>query len=99
MPSLPQTAPVPHPGMGFRQFVVLIALLMAVNALAIDAMLPALPAIGDALAVSTDNQRQWVVTAYLLGFGVSQLAYGPLSDRFGRKPVPVSYTHLPSPRD
>ena len=87
MPSLPQTAPVPHPGMGFRQFVVLIALLMAVNALAIDAMLPALPAIGDALAVSTDNQRQWVVTAYLLGFGVSQLAYGPLSDRFGRKPV------------
>lgn len=87
MPSLPQTAPVPHPGMGFRQFVALIALLMAVNALAIDAMLPALPAIGDALAVSTDNQRQWVVTAYLLGFGVSQLAYGPLSDRFGRKPV------------
>jgi DHA1 family bicyclomycin/chloramphenicol resistance-like MFS transporter len=73
--------------MGFRQFVALIALLMAVNALAIDAMLPALPAIGNALGVATENQRQWVVTAYLLGFGVAQLAYGPLSDRFGRKPV------------
>ncbi len=73
--------------MGFREFVALIALLMAVNALSIDAMLPALPAIGHALGVATDNERQWVVTAYLLGFGVSQLAYGPLSDRYGRKPV------------
>lgn len=77
----------PHPGMGFRAFVTLIALLMAVNALAIDSMLPALPAIGQALGVAAENDRQWVVTAYLLGFGVAQLAYGPLSDRFGRKPI------------
>ncbi|MFO1236987.1 MAG: MFS transporter [Alphaproteobacteria bacterium] len=77
---------LPHRGMGFREFVALIALLMAVNALSIDAMLPALPAIGHALGVATDNERQWVA-AYLLGFGVSQLAYGPLSDRYGRKPV------------
>ncbi len=83
----PVSTPVPHRGMGFRQFVALIALLMAVNALAIDAMLPALPAIGHALGVIDENQRQWVVTAYLLGFGVAQLAYGPLSDRYGRKPV------------
>lgn len=85
-PALPENAN-PHPGMGFRAFVTLIALLMAVNALAIDSMLPALPAIGHALGVATDNERQWVVTAYLLGFGVAQLAYGPISDRFGRKPV------------
>ena len=81
------TTPSPHPGMGFRQFVALIAALMAINALAIDAMLPALPQIGDALGVASDNERQWIITAYLLGFGVAQLVYGSLADRFGRKPV------------
>ena len=79
--------PNPPPGMGFRAFVALIALLMAVNALAIDSMLPALPAIGAALGVVAENDRQWIITAYLLGFGVAQLAYGPLSDRYGRRPV------------
>jgi DHA1 family bicyclomycin/chloramphenicol resistance-like MFS transporter len=73
--------------MGFRQFVAMVAAMMAVNALAIDGMLPALPAIGKALNIATDNERQWVVTAYMLGFGASQLAYGTLADRFGRKPV------------
>ena len=70
---------------GFGEFVVMMAALMASNALAIDAMLPALPAIGEALAVDEDNRRQLVITVYLIGFGVSQLFYGPLSDRFGRK--------------
>ena len=78
---------VPHPGMGFREFVGFVAALMAINALAIDAMLPALPQIGDALGVVEENQRQLVITSYLLGFGVAQLFYGPLSDRFGRRPV------------
>jgi DHA1 family bicyclomycin/chloramphenicol resistance-like MFS transporter len=73
--------------MGFKEFVALIASLMAVNAMAIDAMLPALSAIGDALSVSTTNQAQWVVTAFLLGTGIAQLIYGPLADRFGRKPI------------
>jgi DHA1 family bicyclomycin/chloramphenicol resistance-like MFS transporter len=70
---------------GKKEFVVLVAALMAANALAIDAMLPALPAIGDALGVATDNRRQLVITVYLLGFGGSQIFYGPLADRFGRK--------------
>ena len=73
--------------LGFVEFVCLIALMMALNALAIDSMLPALPHIGADLKVATDNDRQWVVTAYLLGFGGAQLFYGPLADRFGRKPV------------
>src|SRR5688500_5671829 len=69
----------------FGEFVVMMAALMASNALAIDAMLPALPAIGEALDVSEDNRRQLVIAVYLLGFGISQLFYGPLSDRLGRK--------------
>ncbi len=80
----------PHPGMGFREFVVLMAGLMATNALSIDIMLPGLPAIGHALGVVGENERQWVITAYLLGFGGAQLIYGPLADRFGRRPVLIA---------
>ena len=72
---------------GFREFVVLMAGLMALNAMAIDAMVPALPAIGEALRVASENDRQLVVSAYFFGFGTTQLIYGPLSDRYGRKPV------------
>ena len=67
------------------EFVIIMAALMASNALAIDAMLPALPAIGEALGVDEENSRQLVITAYLLGFGAAQIAYGPLADRFGRR--------------
>lgn len=62
--------------------------MMALNALAIDVMLPALPYMGAALNVVNENERQWVISAYMLGFGFSQLAFGPLSDRFGRR-VPM----------
>jgi DHA1 family bicyclomycin/chloramphenicol resistance-like MFS transporter len=72
-------------GAGMREFVALMAALMAANALAIDAMLPALPAIGDALGVGEANRRQLVIIVYLIGFGLAQMVYGPLSDRFGRK--------------
>lgn len=85
-PASASSAP-PHAGLGFRAFVATIATLMALNALAIDAMLPALPQIGADLSVLTDNDRQWVVTSYVLGFGLSQIVYGPLADRFGRKPI------------
>ena len=60
---------------------------MALNAFAIDAMIPALPAIGNALGVATENLRQLVVVAYFFGFGVGQIFWGPLADRFGRKPI------------
>ena len=65
----------------------MLAGLMALNAFAIDAMIPALPAIGDSLNVASDNDRQLVVVAYMFGFGSTQLLWGPLADRFGRKPV------------
>lgn len=60
---------------------------MALNAFAIDAMIPALPAIGESLGVAEDNRRQLVVVAYMVGFGSTQLLWGPLADRFGRKPI------------
>ena len=72
-------------GMGKVEFIGLMAMLMALNALAIDVMLPGLQQIGAALAVENENHRQYVVSAYLLGFGIAQLAYGPISDRFGRR--------------
>ncbi len=72
---------------GAREMTALLALLMALNAFAIDAMIPALPQIGADLGVDEDNQRQLVVVAYFLGFGATQLVWGPLADRFGRKPV------------
>ena len=77
----------PRSVIGFKELVALVAMLMALNALAIDSMLPALPAIGDALGFADANDRQWVITAYLLGFGFAQIIYGPLSDRYGRRPV------------
>lgn len=76
-------------GPGFREFVIMMAGLQALNALAIDAMLPALPAIGRDLGVAAENQRQLVISMYVLGFGTTQVIYGPLADRFGRKPVLV----------
>ncbi|WP_083224933.1 multidrug effflux MFS transporter [Sphingomonas panacis] len=71
------------------EFVAFIAALMAVNALGVDLMLPALADIGRDLAIVTANDRQWIVTAYIFGFGIGQIFYGPLADRFGRKPVVV----------
>ena len=67
------------------EFIVLVAALMALNALAIDVMLPALPYMGEALGVSHENERQFVVGAYMLGFGMAQLVFGPITDRFGRR--------------
>lgn len=67
------------------EFIGLVAALMSLNALAIDVMLPALPYMGEALGVSSENERQFVVGAYMLGFGLAQLVYGPITDRFGRR--------------
>jgi len=71
----------------FREFVALIAVMMALTALSIDIMLPGLPDIGAAMGVASENDRQLVVIIYMLGFALGQIVYGPLSDRHGRKPV------------
>jgi len=70
-----------------HEFVAFVAALMAVNALGVDLMLPALADIGHQLGVATANHRQWIITVYMLGFGTGQLVYGPLADRYGRRPI------------
>ena len=72
---------------GTREMTAMLAGLMALNAFAIDAMVPALPAIGRSLHVLRENDRQLVVITYFIGFASTQLFWGPLADRFGRKPV------------
>jgi MFS transporter, DHA1 family, multidrug resistance protein len=75
---------------GTREMTAMLAGLMALNAFAIDAMIPALPDIGRSLHVAQENDRQWVVVAYFIGFASTQLLWGPLADRFGRKPILAS---------
>nr|WP_234151807.1 multidrug effflux MFS transporter [Sphingobium sufflavum] len=76
-----------RPDIRFREFVLLCAALMAMNALSIDPMLPALPAIAQDLRVPHPNDRQLIISIYFLGTGIGSLLFGVLSDRFGRKPV------------
>jgi DHA1 family bicyclomycin/chloramphenicol resistance-like MFS transporter len=73
------------PGSG--EFVARVALMMSLVALAVDAMLPALPAIGADLGVRQANDVQLVLTALFLGLALAQMVYGPLSDSIGRKPA------------
>ncbi|MDQ0316175.1 multidrug effflux MFS transporter [Amorphus orientalis] len=73
--------------MSFVEFIALNALMMALTALSVDIMLPALPDIGDSFGVTEENHRQLLVGVYMLGFALGQVIYGPLSDRFGRKPI------------
>ena len=73
--------------MSMSEFIGLVAMMMALTALSIDIMLPALPAIGEALGIADANDRQIVIISYMFGFAAGQLVYGRLSDRYGRKPV------------
>jgi DHA1 family bicyclomycin/chloramphenicol resistance-like MFS transporter len=73
--------------MGFPEFVIVIAAIMALNPLAMDMMLPALPDIGASFRIPVANHLQLVLSTFLIGFGAGQFVMGPLSDRFGRRPV------------
>ena len=69
------------------EFVVLMAALMSIVALSIDALLPALPITGDYLSVTNPSENPKLITSIFLGLGFGQLIFGPLSDSFGRKTI------------
>lgn len=71
----------------FTEFIVLVSTLMALTALSIDSMLPALAHIGSDLQVQDANSRQLVISMIFLGLSLGQLLFGPLSDSTGRKPA------------
>ncbi|MBE0413408.1 multidrug effflux MFS transporter [Yoonia sp.] len=85
------TAPVADPVKRLPQaeFIALLAMLMATVAFSIDAMLPALPEIGQDLSPANLNNAQLIITSFVLGMGFGTLFAGPLSDAFGRKTVMV----------
>jgi DHA1 family bicyclomycin/chloramphenicol resistance-like MFS transporter len=72
---------------GDREFVALMAFLQALQALAIDSMLPALGVLSRDLGVMDPNRRQLVVGIFLICSGLFSLVPGSLADRFGRRPV------------
>ncbi|MDE2435905.1 MAG: multidrug effflux MFS transporter [Sphingomonadales bacterium] len=74
-------------GAGPREFIALMAMMMALQALCIDAMLPALGQIAAELHVTDPNRRQLVVGLFLFFAGIGSLLPGSLADRYGRRPV------------
>jgi len=104
LPEVPHQSATATPirRLALAEFVAMTAMLMALNALAIDIMLPALPNMAASFGLAAEgahqivcpavldagsNDQQLIIVSYMLGFGVSQLFYGPLTDRFGRRPV------------
>lgn len=85
----PEPPSSPHQ-LAFAEFVALTAAMMALTAVSIDIMLPALPQIGTAMGVTDENDRQLIVILYMAGFAVGQIFFGPLSDHFGRKPMLIA---------
>lgn len=80
-------SPKQKPKIGNSELTVMMAAIIALNALAIDAMLPAFPRMVNGLGLSDPNDVQYVIGIYLLANGIGSLFHGPLSDRFGRRPI------------
>lgn len=75
-----------RPSLTMVELVAMVGGLMALNALSIDIILPAMGEAGAALG-APGNERQLIITAYMLGFGAAQLLFGPLADALGRRRV------------
>lgn len=69
------------------EFISLMASMMALTAMAIDSILPALTHVGKSINHSNANDLQLIIITLFLGIGAGQLVFGPLSDSIGRKPA------------
>ncbi len=76
----------PTKPLSFPEFVGLMALMIALTAMSIDIVLPALPDIGSDLAVARANDSQLILSWFFTGLAIGQLIYGPVSDSIGRRP-------------
>ena len=90
----PQSKPLPKPlpkplskPLPIVEFVILLATMVSIVALATDIMLPALDVMGRDLGVADPNDTQLVISSLFLGFAAGQVVAGPVSDSIGRKPV------------
>jgi DHA1 family bicyclomycin/chloramphenicol resistance-like MFS transporter len=66
----------------------ILSTLMAFASISTDMYLPAMPQMASALDASA-GRLEWTISGYLIGFCLGQLAWGPLSDRYGRR-LPVA---------
>lgn len=78
---------VDTPPLPYREFIAMVAALLSLTALGIDSMLPALPELARRLGVDPVADAPLVLTVFIVGLGIGQLIHGPLTDRFGRRPV------------
>jgi len=69
------------------ELILMLAVFTSIGAMTIDLQLPAMPDILSSFGFSQANQQQWIITAYMVGFALAQIIYGPLSDSLGRKPI------------
>ncbi len=80
-------SPIESLPLGKRELIALLALLMSLNALSIDAMLPALADMARELGAADGNDRQLIVAVYTITMGIGCLVPGSFADRFGRRPI------------
>ncbi len=80
-------SPLDSLSLGRRELIVLLATMMSLNALAIDAMLPAIDDMASELGATGANSRQFVIAIYAIGMGIGCLVPGSLADRFGRRRI------------
>src|SRR5450759_4402430 len=81
-----QVPPFVPAAMSPSLIILILSLLLGLQPVTTDLYLPALPALTESFAAPM-AQAQLTLTALLLAFGLSQLVWGPLSDRFGRRPI------------
>ena len=74
------------------EYIILMSAVVAVDALAIDSILPALAYMSDYFGIQNDNDRQYIVTSIFIGYAVGVMIFGVASDSFGRKrPIYVGF--------
>jgi MFS transporter, DHA1 family, multidrug resistance protein len=78
---------LPSHAISAKEFTILIAFLMSIVAITIDALLPALGVISKDIQLTNPNQAQYIISALFLGMSIGQLVCGPLSDATGRKKI------------